>query len=36
MDKDDLGQVSVIDHEAFPTQWPPANYRQELQNKLAH
>ncbi len=36
MEKDDLGQVTAIDREAFPTQWPPANYRQELQNKLAH
>jgi len=36
MGKDDLDQVNKIDHEAFPTQWPPANYRQELQNRLAH
>jgi ribosomal-protein-alanine N-acetyltransferase len=36
MVKEDLEQVNVIDHEAFPTQWPPANYRQELQNRLAH
>jgi len=36
MVKEDLEQVNVIDHEAFPTQWPPANYRQELQNKIAH
>jgi ribosomal-protein-alanine N-acetyltransferase len=34
--KEDLGQVSQIDREAFPTQWPPANYRHELQNRLAH
>lgn len=34
--KEDLDQVNKIDAEAFPTQWPPANYRQELQNKLAH
>jgi len=36
MGKEDLDQVNEIDHEAFPTQWPPANYRQELQNKIAH
>lgn len=36
MVKDDLSQVTEIDREAFPTQWPPANYRQELQNQLAH
>ncbi|HJX14048.1 MAG TPA: ribosomal protein S18-alanine N-acetyltransferase [Dehalococcoidales bacterium] len=36
MVKGDLGQVTEIDREAFPTQWPPANYLQELQNQLAH
>lgn len=36
MVKEDLEQVNEIDREAFPTQWPPANYRQELQNKMAH
>jgi [ribosomal protein S18]-alanine N-acetyltransferase len=36
MAKEDLEQVNEIDHEAFPTQWPPANYRQEMQNKIAH
>jgi ribosomal-protein-alanine N-acetyltransferase len=36
MVKEDLAHVIEIDREAFPTQWPPANYRQELQNKLAH
>ncbi|MGD1120119.1 MAG: ribosomal protein S18-alanine N-acetyltransferase [Dehalococcoidales bacterium] len=36
MSKDDLEQVNEIDREAFPSQWPPANYRQELQNKIAH
>jgi ribosomal-protein-alanine N-acetyltransferase len=35
MYKEDLVQVNEIDREAFPTQWPPPNYRQELQNKLA-
>jgi [ribosomal protein S18]-alanine N-acetyltransferase len=36
MAKEDLDQVNEIDREAFPSQWPPANYRQELQNKIAH
>lgn len=36
MVKEDLEQVNAIDREAFPTQWPPANYRHELQNKIAH
>jgi [ribosomal protein S18]-alanine N-acetyltransferase len=36
MVKEDIDQVNEIDHEAFPSQWPPANYRQELQNKIAH
>jgi [ribosomal protein S18]-alanine N-acetyltransferase len=36
MSKEDLEQVNEIDREAFPTQWPPANYRQELQNKIAY
>jgi len=28
--------VAEIDREAFPTQWPPASYQHELQNRLAH
>lgn len=36
MGKEDLAQVTQIDREVFPTQWPPTNYRQELENKLAH
>lgn len=36
MEKRDLAQVNKIDREAFPTQWPPANYRQELNNKMAY
>jgi len=35
MRKDDLQQVAEIDKEAFPTQWPPTNYRSELMNNLA-
>ncbi|MCK5433671.1 MAG: ribosomal protein S18-alanine N-acetyltransferase [Dehalococcoidales bacterium] len=34
--REDIAQVSDIDHEAFPTLWPPANYHHELQNRLAH
>lgn len=36
MRKEDIIQVTEIDREAFPTQWPPNNYRRELQNKLGH
>jgi ribosomal-protein-alanine N-acetyltransferase len=36
MEKGDLARVTEIDREAFPTQWPPANYRQEMKNQLAH
>jgi len=35
MRKEDIAQVNKIDREAFPTQWPPPNYRHELQNQLA-
>jgi len=36
MRKEDIPQVTEIDHEAFPTLWPPPNYRRELENRLAH
>ena len=36
MVREDLSQVTDIDREAFPTQWPPANYRNELNNQLAY
>jgi ribosomal-protein-alanine N-acetyltransferase len=36
IEKADLTRVNEIDREAFPSQWPPPNYRQELQNRLAH
>jgi len=32
----DVVQVTEIDHEAFPTMWPPANYERELKVSLAH
>ena len=35
MRKEDIPQVNEIDREAFPTQWPPPNYRHELENLLA-
>ena len=36
MSREDISQVTEIDHEAFPTLWPPANYQHELKNALAH
>jgi len=36
MFREDLPQVNEIDHEAFPTLWPPPNYQRELKNGLAH
>jgi [ribosomal protein S18]-alanine N-acetyltransferase len=36
MERGDTRQVNEIDREAFPSQWPPPNYKQELQNRLAH
>ena len=36
MHKEDITQVTEIDREAFPTQWPPPNYQNELRNQMAH
>ena len=36
MRKEDISQVTEIDHEAFSTQSPPPNYKLEMQNQLAH
>jgi ribosomal-protein-alanine N-acetyltransferase len=36
MYREDVDQVTAIDREAFPTQWPPANYKHEMRNRLAH
>ena len=36
MCQEDVAQVTEIDHEAFPTMWPPANYERELKISLAH
>lgn len=35
MCREDLRQVNEVDREVFPTQWPPPDYRRELQNPLA-
>jgi len=36
MQKNDIPQVSEIDREAFPTQWPHPNYQHEMRNRLAY
>jgi len=36
MHREDIVQVVEIDREAFPTEWPPPNFRYELENRLAH
>lgn len=36
MRHEDVPQVTGIDREAFPTQWPQPNYRRELGNRLSH
>jgi ribosomal-protein-alanine N-acetyltransferase len=36
MQIEDIPQVTEIDHEAFPTFWPPIPFKQELNNKFAH
>ncbi|MFC1938493.1 ribosomal protein S18-alanine N-acetyltransferase [Chloroflexota bacterium] len=36
MCREDIAQVNEIDHEAFPTLLPPANYKRELSNPVAH
>ncbi|MCX7912476.1 MAG: GNAT family N-acetyltransferase, partial [Dehalococcoidales bacterium] len=36
MERGDIPQVSRIDREAFPTQWPPPSYHNELQNRMAY
>jgi len=35
MRREDIAQIAEIDREAFPTQLPPPNYYNELQNRLA-
>jgi ribosomal-protein-alanine N-acetyltransferase len=36
MTREDLDEVTEIDREAFPTQWPPADYAYEFKNHMAH
>ncbi len=36
MQREDIAQVTEIDREAFPPEWPPPNFKRELQNRLAH
>ena len=36
MRSEDIDQVSEIDREAFPTEWPPPNLKRELENRMAH
>jgi len=36
MRREDIDQVSKIDREAFATEWPPPNFKRELDNRLAH
>ena len=36
MRRQDVPQVSAIDREAFPTDWPPNNFNRELENLLAY
>ncbi|HEY32527.1 MAG TPA: ribosomal protein S18-alanine N-acetyltransferase [Dehalococcoidia bacterium] len=35
MRHEDIDQVFEIDREAFPTEWPPPNFKRELENRLA-
>ena len=36
MTRQDLADVTEIDREAFPMQWPPADYGYEFKNHMAH
>jgi ribosomal-protein-alanine N-acetyltransferase len=36
MSRQDLDDVTEIDREAFPTQWPPSDYGYEFRNHMAH
>lgn len=36
MTREDVAPVTEIDREAFPTQWPQADYQYEIKNRLAH
>lgn len=34
MNADDIPQVSAIDREAFPTEWPPPSFKRELNSSM--
>ena len=34
MNADDIPQVSAIDREAFPTEWPPPSFKRELASSM--
>ncbi len=34
--RQDISQLTRLDHEAFPTEWPPTNFTRELDNKMAY
>ena len=34
MNADDILQVSAIDREAFPTEWPPPSFKRELASSM--
>ncbi len=36
MGPEDIAQITAIDREAFPTMWPPPDFKNELKNRLAH
>lgn len=36
MTKEDIGQVTEIDREAFPSQWPSPNYQNEIRNQATY
>ena len=35
MQPEDIPQLTEIDREAFPTDWPPVSFKRELENRLA-
>jgi len=35
MRREDISQVTTIDREVFPTDWPPTNFSKEIENRLA-
>ncbi len=36
MRREDIDEVLEIDREGFPTEWPPPNFKRELENRMAH